>query len=100
MRSPIRDDGNGAYVINKKTGISVALVIMLIGAVGFYFQGQYSLEARVNAKIESGQKEMHSSLHKSIDEKVNKEDYREDMKYIRDQLERINGKIDRMLGHR
>jgi hypothetical protein len=76
---------NGSYIINKKTGVSLALVITLAGALTFYFTAQSSLEARINTKIEA---------------KISKDDHREDMRLLREDLKRIEGKIDRLLERR
>ncbi len=80
-----RNGQNGSYIINKKTGVSLALVLVLAGALTFYFTAQASLEARINTKLEL---------------KISKDDHREDMKLLREDLKRIEGKIDRLLERR
>jgi len=78
----VKDNPNGGYIINKKTGVSLALVIVLGGALTFYFTAQSSLEARINTKLEM---------------KISKDDHREDMKLLREDLSRIERKIDRLI---
>ena len=78
----IKDNQNGGYVINKKTGVSLALVIVLAGVLTFYFTSQSALEARINSKLEM---------------KISKDDHREDMKLLREDLARMERKIDRLI---
>lgn len=80
-----KNNQNGGYIINKKTGVSLALVLVLAGALTFYFTAQASLEARINTKLEL---------------KISKDDHKEDMKFLREDLKRIEGKIDRLLERR
>jgi hypothetical protein len=80
-----KNNQNGSYIINKKTGVSLALVLVLAGALTFYFTAQASLEARINTKLEL---------------KISKDDHREDMGLLREDLKRIEGKIDRLLERR
>ena len=80
-----KNDQNGGYVINKKTGVSLALVLVLAGALTFYFTSQASLEARINTKLEL---------------KISKDDHKADMGLLREDLKRIEGKIDRILERR
>ena len=76
------DNRNNSYVINKKTGVSLALVIVLAGALTFYFTSQSALEARINTKLEM---------------KISKDDHRVDMELLREDLKRIERKIDRLI---
>ena len=78
----IKNSQNGGYVINKKTGVSLALVLVLAGALTFYFTSQSALEARINSRLEM---------------KISKDDHREDMKLLREDLGRIERKIDRLI---
>ena len=78
----IKDNQNGGYVINKKTGVSLALVIVLAGVITFYFTSQSALEARINTKLEM---------------KISKDDHGEDMKLLREDLSRIERKVDRLI---
>lgn len=80
-----KNNQNGGYIINKKTGVSLALVLVLAGALTFYFTAQASLEARINTKLEL---------------KISKDDHREDMRLLREDLKRIETKIDRILERR
>jgi hypothetical protein len=80
-----KNDQNSSYIINKKTGVSLALVIVLAGALTFYFTAQASLEARINTKLEL---------------KISKDDHKADMGLLREDLKRIEGKIDRLLERR
>lgn len=81
----IKNNQNGGYIINKKTGVSLALVLVLAGALTFYFTAQASLEARINTKLEL---------------KISKDDHKADMGLLREDLKRIEGKIDRLLERR